>query len=56
MIATLAQQHTPRADNDTPNHDTAGSAAATTTNQRAPIDTQTRPTQGATQSPPPHSP
>ncbi|RFZ33499.1 hypothetical protein DAVIS_04933 [Mycobacterium marinum] len=55
MIATLAQQHTPRADNDTPNHDTAGAAAATT-NQRAPIDTQTRPTHGATESPLPHSP
>ncbi|MDC8985602.1 EspA/EspE family type VII secretion system effector [Mycobacterium marinum] len=48
MIATLAQQHTPRADHPTPDHetdspDTAG-AATTTDNQRAPIDTQTRPT------------
>ncbi|WP_373235170.1 hypothetical protein [Mycobacterium marinum] len=59
MIATLAQQHTPRAGHPTPDQDsdspdTAGAGA--TTNHRAPIDTQTRPTHGATQSPPPHSP
>ncbi|MDC8985521.1 EspA/EspE family type VII secretion system effector [Mycobacterium marinum] len=50
MLATLAPQHTPRAghptpDHDTDNPDTPGAAAATTTHQRAPVDTQTRPTQ-----------
>ncbi|MDC9002832.1 EspA/EspE family type VII secretion system effector [Mycobacterium marinum] len=47
----------PRARHPTPDHDspdTAG-AAATTTNHRAPIDTQTRPATGATHSPLPHS-
>ncbi|MDC8985541.1 hypothetical protein [Mycobacterium marinum] len=61
MIATLTPQHTPRAGNPTPDHDsgspdTAGAAASTTTNHRAPIDTHARLTPGATQSPLPHSP
>ncbi|MDC8985523.1 EspA/EspE family type VII secretion system effector [Mycobacterium marinum] len=49
-IATMAQQHSSRAGHPTPDHgtdnpDTEGAAAATTTGHRAPIDTQTRPTQ-----------
>ncbi|MDC8985522.1 EspA/EspE family type VII secretion system effector [Mycobacterium marinum] len=46
-IATLAQQHSSRAGHPTPDHDTDNpdtAAAATTTNHRAPIDPQTRPT------------
>ncbi|GJO56976.1 hypothetical protein DAVIS_03915 [Mycobacterium marinum] len=40
MIATLAQQHTPRADNHTPNHDTAG---ATNSGEHAAVDAGTAP-------------
>ncbi|MDC8985582.1 hypothetical protein [Mycobacterium marinum] len=54
MISTLAQ-HASRAGHPTPDHDTDSPdtevAAFTTTNQRAPIDTQIRPTHGATRSP-----